>query len=73
MPAFACLPYVHAALIVAQPRREGRVQEIANQLLDAAAAHDRIDLIAALGYPPPVNVIAGMLGVTTEDIDWFEG
>ena len=50
-----------------------RVQEIADPLLDAAAGHDRIDLIAALGYPLPVTVIAEMLGVPAEDMDRFEG
>ena len=49
-----------------------RVQEIADRLLDAAAGRDRIDLIAALGYPLPVTVIAEMLGVPAEDMDRFE-
>ena len=50
-----------------------RVQEITDRLLDAVADHDRIDLIAALGYPLPVTVIAEMLGVPAEDMDRFEG
>ena len=50
-----------------------RVQEIADRLLDAVADHDRIDLVAALGYPLPVTVIAEMLGVPAEDMDRFEG
>ena len=54
-------------------RLHGRVQEIADRLLDAVAGHDRFDLIAALGYPLPVTVIAEMLGVPTEDMDGFEG
>ena len=54
-------------------RWEGRVQEIADRLLDAVAGHDRFDLIAALGYPLPVTVIAEMLGVPPEDMDRFEG
>ena len=52
---------------------EGRVQEIADRLLDAADGDDRFDLIAALGYPLPVTVIAEMLGVPAEDMDRFEG
>ena len=51
----------------------GRVQEIADRLLDAVADHDRFDLIAALGYPLPVTVIAEMLGVPAEDMDRFVG
>ena len=54
-------------------RWEGRVQEIADRLLDAVAGHDRIDLIAALGYPLPVTVIAEMLGVPADDMDRFAG
>ena len=53
-------------------RWDDRVQEIADRLLDAVAGHDRIDLIAALGYPLPVTVIAEMLGVPAEDMDRFE-
>ena len=54
-------------------RWHGRVQEIADRLLDEVADHDRFDLIAALGYPLPVTVIAEMLGVPAEDMDRFEG
>ena len=49
-----------------------RLQEITDRLLDAVADHDRIDLIAALGYPLPVTVIAEMLGVPPEDMYRFE-
>ena len=49
-----------------------RVQEITDRLLDAVAGQDRFDLIAALGYPLPVTVIAEMLGVPAEDMDRFE-
>ena len=54
-------------------RWEGRVQEIADRLLDAVTGDDRFDLIAALGYPLPVTVIAEMLGVPAGDMDRFEG
>ena len=53
-------------------RWHGRVQEIADRLLDAVSGQDRFDLIAALGYPLPVTVIAEMLGVPAEDMDRFE-
>ena len=51
----------------------GRVQAIADRLLDAVAGQDRFDLIAVLGYPLPVTVIAEMLGVPADDMDRFEG
>ena len=51
----------------------GHVHEIAGRLLDGAAERGRFDLIAALGYPLPVTVIAEMLGVPAEDMDRFEG
>ena len=54
-------------------RWEGRVREIADRLLDAVADRERFDLIAALGYPLPVTVIAEMLGVPADDMDRFEG
>ena len=54
-------------------RWHGRVQEITDRLLDTVAGDDRFDLIAALGYPLPVTVIAEMLGVPAEDMDRFEG
>ena len=54
-------------------RWHGRVQEIADRLQDAVAGQDRFDLIAALGYPLPVTVIAEMLGVPADDMDRFEG
>ena len=50
-----------------------RVQAISDRLLDAVAGEDRFDLIAALGYPLPVTVIAEMLGVPADDMDRFEG
>ena len=53
-------------------RWHGRVQIIADRLLDAVSGHDRFDLIAALGYPLPVTVIAEMLGVPADDMDRFE-
>ena len=54
-------------------RWHARVRETADRLLDAVRGHDRFDLIAALGYPLPVTVIAEMLGVPAEDMDRFEG
>ncbi len=45
------------------PRIEGLVDE----LLDAVAGKDRIDLISEFAFPLPVIVIAEMLGVPAED------
>ena len=53
-------------------RWESRVREVTGRLLDAVADRDRFDLIAALGYPLPVTVIAEMLGVPADDMDRFE-
>ena len=49
-----------------------RVQETTDRLLDAVAGKDRFDLIAALGYPLPITIIAEMLGVRPRDMDRFE-
>ena len=46
---------------------EGRIDEIIDELLDAAAKKGRFDLIADLAYPLPVMVIAEMLGVPAQD------
>lgn len=44
-----------------------RIQEIVDELLDAAAAKGTFDLVTDLAYPTPVIVIAEMLGVPAED------
>lgn len=50
----------------------GRVQQIADNLLDKMEAGDRqTDLIAAFGFPLPITVIAELLGVPTSDQDKF--
>jgi cytochrome P450 len=46
-----------------RPRIEGLVDE----LLDAAAARGRLELMADFAYPLPVTVIAELLGVPIED------
>ena len=54
-----------------------RIQAIVDDLLDAAAAKGRIDVIADFAYPLPASVIMHMLGVPRDDIDdvkaWSEG
>jgi hypothetical protein len=52
-------------------RREARLREVAEQLLDDALARGRVDLVDALTYPLPVVAIAEILGVPIEDRDRF--
>ena len=49
-----------------------RIEEIADDLVEKAAAVDRFDLVASIAYPLPVTVIAEMLGVPSEDMTRFE-
>jgi len=49
-----------------------RIQEIVDDLLDAAAEKGKFDLVTDLAYPTPVIVIAEMLGVPAEDRDNFK-
>ena len=44
-----------------------RIQELVDELLDAVAGKDRIDLISDFAFPLPVIVIAEMLGVPAKD------
>ena len=48
-----------------------RIVELVDQLLDEAAEAGELDVIAGLGRPLPVAVIAEMLGVPGEDQDRF--
>ena len=54
-------------------RLQGRIREITDRLLDEVAGRRRFDVIAALGYPLPITVIAELLGVRSEDMSVFEG
>ena len=51
---------------------QGRIQQIADRLLDEVAGKHRFEVIGALGYPLPITVIAEMLGVRSEDMGAFE-
>jgi cytochrome P450 len=53
-------------------RLRPRIAEIVDGLLAAVAGRGRMDLIADFAYPLPATVIAGMLGVPTDDIDRFK-
>jgi cytochrome P450 len=49
-----------------------RIQQIVDELLDAAAANERMEVIEALAYPLPVQVISEMLGVPSSDSEVFK-
>ncbi|MCY4375317.1 MAG: hypothetical protein OXC31_16270, partial [Spirochaetaceae bacterium] len=53
-------------------RLQGRIQQVTDELLDAASGMERFDLVEALAYPLPVTVIAEMLGVRPRDLDLFK-
>lgn len=44
-----------------------RIQQIADELLDQAAAKGEMDIVEDYAYPLPINVISDMLGVPRED------
>jgi cytochrome P450 len=48
-----------------------RIQQIADELLDAVQAQGRMDLIADFAYPLPITVICEMLGIPTTDRQLF--
>ncbi len=52
---------------------EPRIAEISNELIDAVADRDRMDLVADFAYPLPVIVIAELLGVPSSDRELFKG
>jgi unspecific monooxygenase len=50
-----------------------RIQQIVDELIDAAAERGECDVIEDLAYPLPVRVISEMLGVPPEDHERFKG
>jgi cytochrome P450 len=75
-------PPVHTRLrgLVIQaftPRRvrelKPRITAIAHELLDAALAEGRVDLVQALTYPLPVIVIAELIGIPVADRALLKG
>jgi cytochrome P450 len=44
-----------------------RIQQVVDQLLDAAADRGRLEVVADLAYPLPVVIISELLGVPAED------
>src|SRR5216110_672307 len=53
-------------------RLEPRMNEIAEELVNAALACGRVDLVEALTYPLPVIVIAEIIGIPAEDRGQFK-
>ncbi len=53
-------------------RLRPRIEEIADELIDRAAARGDFDLIGELAFPLPITVIAEMLGVPPADKDRFK-
>jgi cytochrome P450 len=63
---------VHKAFTPRVIRRlQDRVQEVADQLLDAVQDQGEMDLIEAYAFPIPITMISEMLGVPVEDRDRF--
>ncbi|HSV65259.1 MAG TPA: cytochrome P450 [Mycobacteriales bacterium] len=48
-----------------------RVGQAADELLEAMAAHDEVDLLSAYAFPLPTTVICELLGVPDRDKDEF--
>jgi cytochrome P450 len=48
-----------------------RIQEIADDLLDAVEARGRMDLVEEFAFPLPIIVIAELLGIPAQDRDRF--
>ncbi|NQZ96967.1 MAG: cytochrome P450 [Myxococcales bacterium] len=53
-------------------RLEGRLHEIAHELVDAALDAGEVDLVQALTYPLPVTMIAEIIGVPSEEREQFK-
>ncbi|MEV5409699.1 cytochrome P450 [Thermopolyspora sp. NPDC052614] len=52
-------------------RLRPRVEHIADELLDAMAGRDEVDLLHEYAYPLPIRVICELLGIPYEDRDEF--
>jgi cytochrome P450 len=48
-----------------------RIQEIADDLIDAVEAHGRMDLVDEFAFPLPMTVIAELLGIPHDDRERF--
>ncbi|HET7573393.1 MAG TPA: cytochrome P450 [Gaiellaceae bacterium] len=52
-------------------RLRPRIQELADELVDAVAADGEMELVSAFAFPLPITVIAELLGVPAADRDRF--
>lgn len=52
---------------------EPRITKITDELIDAMAEKDQVDLVADLAYPLPIIVIAELLGIPGSDREMFIG
>ncbi|QKG84489.1 cytochrome P450 [Kroppenstedtia pulmonis] len=50
---------------------EGRIEQIANQLLEGFVHRGQVDLITEYAYPLPIIIICEMLGIPERDHDQF--
>ena len=48
-----------------------RIEKITDELLDAMAGREQVDLIDALAFPLPIQVICELLGIPSQDRDSF--
>src|SRR6266480_5967856 len=48
-----------------------RIQQVADELLEAVQAQGRMDLIADFAFPLPITVISEMLGIPAQDRQQF--
>ena len=63
---------VHKAFTPSMVERlQGRIQRIADQLLDAVEPRGSMDLVRAYALPLPLTVIGELLGIPSEDQDRF--
>jgi len=53
-------------------RIRARIQSVVDDLLDAAAQRETLDVIADLAYPLPASIIAELLGVPVADQEMFK-
>ncbi|WP_424185632.1 cytochrome P450 family protein [Actinokineospora sp. G85] len=52
---------------------QGRIDQIADELIDGFAADETVDLLDAYAFPLPITVICELLGVPSADQDDFRG
>jgi cytochrome P450 len=58
---------------VRMERMRPRIQQIADELLDAMSGQDEVDLLEALATPLPIRVLTELIGVPEESADAFRG